>query len=208
MLKAQVIGRDSVAQTRKQRLKSWMLVAPWNYLGISLSQVLVRNMGKMQTITHSNITFVSLSNSLCLTESCQIYEINMTMAGFGVGGSNLEIPSHHIPGVAWIQTTFCHNHITNSSFLQLNFSISCNSMGFTLPSEMSCSGTHHLAISFSSHQTGPHFDSTHVFQTREFFFPSSIQGNRQHIQIINVLTWQQTKTLPVLKQRLEVHLRF
>lgn len=128
MLKAQVIGRDSVAQTRKQRLKSWMLVAPWNYLGISLSQVLVRNMDKMQTITHSNITFVSLSNSLCLTESCQIYEINMTMAGLGAGGSNMEIPSHHIPGVAWIQTTFCHNHITNSSFLQLNFSISYNSM--------------------------------------------------------------------------------
>lgn len=55
--KAQVISRDSIAQTRKQRLKSWMLEALWNYLVICLSQVLIRNTGKVSTITHSNIYF-------------------------------------------------------------------------------------------------------------------------------------------------------
>lgn len=175
-----------------------MLVAPRNYLVISLSQVLARNTGKMPTITHSNIYFCQPSYSLCLTESCQIYEIHITVAGFGVGGSNMEIPAHHIPGV---QTTFCDKHITNSSFLQLNFSISCNSIGFTLPSQLSYTETHYLAIYFSSHQS--HFDSTYSFQTRDFFFlPSSIQGNRKHIQFINILTWQQIKILP------EIHLKF
>lgn len=47
--------------------------------------------GQYQQSHIATSTFVSLSNSLCLIEPCQIYEKNMTMAGFGVGGSNIEI---------------------------------------------------------------------------------------------------------------------
>lgn len=99
------------------------------------------------------------------------------MAGFSVGGSNVEIPSHHIPGVAWIQTTFCDNHIINSSFLQPNFSISCNSMSFILPSEMSCTETHHLAGFFL-----PTTQSLTLIQHKFFkleFFIFSQQHSRQ-----------------------------